>query len=98
MRIRVKFDKRESIRFSSHKDTVRVFQRGLAAAGIPALYSQGFHPHMRMSFGPPLKTGWEGLDEYLDVHVEEPVEDFERKCNEFLPEGMTVRESGLLTQ
>jgi radical SAM-linked protein len=96
LRIRVKFDKRDVIRFSSHKDVVRVFQRGLAAAGLPVLYSQGFHPHMRMSFGPPLKTCWEGLDEYLDIHMEEPVEEFDQKCNEFLPDGLSVRGSGLL--
>ncbi len=96
MRIRVKFDKRDVIRFASHKDVVRVFQRGLAAAGIPVVYSQGFHPHMRMSFGPPLKTGWEGLDEYLDIQLEEPVEEFEQQCNEFLPDGLRVCGSGLL--
>jgi radical SAM-linked protein len=96
LRIRVRFDKCDVIRFSSHKDVLRVFQRGFAAAGIPVAYSQGFHPHMRMSFGPPLKTGWEGLDEYMDVHLEEPVEEFEQKCNQFLPDGLRVRGSGLL--
>jgi radical SAM-linked protein len=96
MTIRVRFDKRENIRFSSHKDIVRAFQRGFAAAGIPVTYSRGFHPHMRMSFGPPLKTGWEGLDEYMDIRLDRPVEDFEQKCNAFLPAGLRVLASGTL--
>jgi radical SAM-linked protein len=96
MTIRVRFDKRENIRFSSHKDVVRAFQRGFAAAGIPATYSRGFHPHMRMSFGPPLKTGWDGLDEYMDVRLDKPVDDFEQKCNAFLPPGLRVLASGKL--
>jgi radical SAM-linked protein len=69
-----------------------MFQRCFAAAGFPVAYSRGFHPHMRMSFGPPLKTGWEGYDEYMDVHLEEPVDEFADRSNAFLPEGLRVSE------
>jgi radical SAM-linked protein len=88
MRIRVKFEKRGPVRFASHKDVVRIIQRGVAAAGIPVSYSQGYHPHMRMSFGPPLKTGWEGYDEYLDIHFDAPVEGLAERCNSFMPSGL----------
>lgn len=90
MRIRIKFEKRGSIRFSSHRDVVRILQRAVAAAGIPVAYSKGFHPHMRMSFGPPLKTGWEGLDEYVDVEVETPVDSLADRCNPYLPPGLRL--------
>jgi radical SAM-linked protein len=98
MKIRVRFVKRDAVRFSSHKDVVRAFQRGFAAAGIPVSYSRGYHPHMRMSFGPPLKTGWEGLDEYMDVQIDEPVAKFESKCNRFLPDGLAVLGSAPLAE
>jgi hypothetical protein len=48
---------------------------------------------MRMSFGPPLKTGWEGYDEFMDIHLEEPVDAFAERCNAYLPEGLRVMES-----
>ena len=88
MRLRVKFEKRGPVRFASHKDVVRIIQRVVATAGIPVSYTQGYHPHMRMSFGPPLKTGWEGFDEYLDIHCEMPVDKMVERCNEFMPPGL----------
>jgi radical SAM-linked protein len=92
MRLRVRFEKRGAIRFTSHKDVVRIFQRCLAAAEIPVSYSQGFHPHMRMSFGPPIKTGWEGYDEYMDLHMDESCDAFSDRINALLPEGLRVIE------
>jgi radical SAM-linked protein len=84
----VQFEKRGPVRFASHKDVVRIIQRGIAAAGIPVSYTQGYHPHMRMSFGPPLKTGWEGFDEYLDIQFDSPVGDVDELCNSFMPNGL----------
>jgi hypothetical protein len=45
-----------------------------------------------MSFGPPLKTGWEGFDEYMDVQAENSVEELVDRSNACLPEGLRVRE------
>ena len=92
MRLRVKFEKRGPVRFASHKDVVRIIQRGVAAAGIPVSYTQGYHPHMRMSFGPPLKTGWEGFDEYLDIYFDTPVDSVAERCNAFMPSGLKFME------
>jgi radical SAM-linked protein len=90
MRLRIKFQKRGPVRFASHRNVIRIVQRGMAAAGVPVSFTLGYHPHMRMSFAPPLKTGWEGWDEYLDVHVHEPVEDLIRRVNAFLPDGLRL--------
>lgn len=90
MKVRIQFEKRGVIRFTSHKDVVRIFERAFAAGGIPVAFSEGFHPHMRMSFGPPLKTGWESLEEYMDVQLESPVEDFATLVNAKLPDGLRV--------
>ena len=84
----MKFEKCGSVRFASHRDVVRIIQRVVAAAEMPVSYTQGYHPHMRMSFGPPLKTGWEGFDEYLDIHVDKTVTQVEDRCNPIMPNGL----------
>lgn len=90
MKVRIQFEKRGAIRFTSHKDVVRIFERAFAAAGVPVSFSEGFHPHMRMSFGPPLKTGWESLEEYMDLTLETPMDDMAAAINTKLPDGLRV--------
>lgn len=90
MRLRLRFEKTGAVRFTSHKDVMRLFQRCFAACGVPVSYSEGYHPHMRMSFGPPLRTGWESRAEYLDLFVEKPAGSLAEDCNAFLPEGLRV--------
>ena len=65
-RYRVHYIKQGISRFISHLDLVRLFQRAILRAGIRPLYSQGFNPHPRLSFGPALKLGIESRDEYFD--------------------------------
>jgi len=91
MRLRIQFEKLGPARFTSHRDVMRIFQRCFSSAGIPVSYSEGYHPHMKMSFAPPLKTGWEGHEEYLDVHVDRPPGEIRDTCNARLPEGLRVR-------
>lgn len=90
MKIRIQFEKLGTVRFTSHKDVVRIFERAFAAAGLPVAWSEGFHPHMRMSFGPPLRTGWESHEEFMDVTLDGPVDDFATAVNEKLPVGLRV--------
>jgi hypothetical protein len=90
VKVRIQFEKRGAVRFTSHKDVVRIFERAFAAAGVPVSFSEGFHPHMRMSFGPPLKTGWESLEEYMDVQLESPMDGMAAAVNTKLPDGLRV--------
>ena len=90
MRLRIQFEKLGAARFTSHKDIVRIFQRCFAASGIPVAYSEGFHPHMKMSFGPPLRTGWESDAEFLDLTVERAPGRIAELCNGRLPEGLRI--------
>jgi len=91
VKIRIQFEKLGTVRFTSHKDVMRMFERAFGAAGVPVAWSEGFHPHMRMSFGPPLRTGWESREEYMDVIVDGPVDDFAALVNEKLPEGLVIK-------
>jgi radical SAM-linked protein len=68
-----------------------MFERAFGAAGVPVAWSEGFHPHMRMSFGPPLRTGWESREEYMDVTMDGPVDGFAATVNEKLPAGLVVK-------
>jgi radical SAM-linked protein len=90
VKIRIQFEKLGAVRFTSHKDVVRIFERAFAAAGLPVAWSEGFHPHMRMSFGPPLRTGWESREEYMDVTMDASVDDFAAAVNPKLPDGLKV--------
>ena len=60
-RHRVTFAKTGDARFLSHRNTMDVFERAIRAAGLPARYSEGFNPHMKLSMGPALPLGLESL-------------------------------------
>jgi radical SAM-linked protein len=90
VKVRIQFEKLGSVRFTSHRDVLRIFERAFAAGGVPIAWSEGFHPHMRMSFGPPLRTGWESHEEYMDVTLEAACDDLSSLVNEKLPDGIRV--------
>lgn len=65
--VRFTFEKRGRLRFLSHLELAALFQRAFRRAGLPVAHSQGFNPHPRISFGPALPVGAEGLEEAVDV-------------------------------
>ena len=69
-KIRVKWGKRGLVRFLSHLENNRVFERAIRRADVPVAYSQGFRPHQKLSFGPPLPHGYSSESEYLDIQIE----------------------------
>lgn len=66
-RIRVRFSKVGKVRFTSHRDLARIWERALRRADLPVAYTEGFSPRPKLSFGLALSTGYESLGEYLDV-------------------------------
>jgi radical SAM-linked protein len=68
--VRLRFTKRGKIRFTSHRDTARVWERTVRRAQLPIAYSQGFSPHAKLSFGLALSTGFESDAEYLDIELD----------------------------
>jgi radical SAM family uncharacterized protein/radical SAM-linked protein len=71
-RHRITFSKRGDARFLSHRNTMDVLERAIRAAGLPARYSEGFNPHMKLSMGPALPLGLESLHEVFDVEGNAP--------------------------
>ena len=69
MKVRIRFSKLGKIRFTSHRDVARIWERALRRATLPVAYTEGFSPHPKLSFGLALSTGHESLGEYLDVDL-----------------------------
>ena len=66
MKIRVKFSKHGAMKFIGHLDIMRYFQKAIRRAEIPIVFTEGFSPHMVMSFANPLGVGLTSDGEYLD--------------------------------
>ena len=69
MKLRLRYAKRGKVRFTSHRDTARIWERAMRRAGVPVATSAGFTPRPRLSFGLALPTGAESVAEYLDAEV-----------------------------
>ena len=87
---RVGFSKTGILRHLSHQELMTAILRALRRASVAVSYSTGFHPLPKISFGPALAAGIEGLTEYFDIEM--PVfinsHDFITKLNSALPEGL----------
>ena len=66
----IRFTRQGLLRYTSHLDLVRLFQRALKRSGIRVSYSAGFNPHPRMSFAQPLSLGFTSSGEYLEIQCE----------------------------
>jgi radical SAM-linked protein len=67
--VRIRYAKLDKIRWTSHRDTCRMWERAFRRAVLPVAYSEGFSPRPRMHFGLALSTGHESIGEYLDVDL-----------------------------
>jgi len=93
-RLRVRYAKRGRLRFTSHRDFSRAFERALVRARIPMAYSSGFNPHPRISYAGASPTGAASEAEYLEVGLAELVEPrrLATDLDAALPEGLDVLE------
>ncbi len=90
-RHRFTFAKTGDARFLSHRLLMDALARALRGAGLPVKYTEGFNPHIRLSMGPALPLGYEGLAETFDVDCTAPVRPHHLdRVNRLLPEGLRV--------
>lgn len=82
-----KFTKTKSAALVSHIDNLRAITYLIRRAGLDVQYSQGFNPHVELSFSPPIALGVESLAEYLSVKTEETANMLDR-LNEASPVGI----------
>lgn len=93
-RMRLRFSKTGVMRYLSHLELITVFTRAVSRGGVPVLFSLGFHPHPRFSFGTATSVGVESRAEYMDMFVAAgmtPLEVQER-LNAVLPDGLRIME------
>ena len=67
------FEKSAQVRFVGHLDLMRAIHRALRRSGLPIRYSQGFNPHVNLSFASPLPVGVSGAEELMDAALERDV-------------------------
>lgn len=99
MKMLVVFQKLGGLRFVGHLDLQRAMQRALRRSGLPVSYSQGFNPHLLISFAAPLSVGIAGLREIMEVPLEKdiPEDEFLMRLNETLPEELKAKSARLLS-
>ena len=93
-RLRVRYAKRDRLRFTSHRDFARAFERALRRAAIPMAYSAGFSPHPKVSYAGAAPTGVASEAEYLEIGLAERREPDEVRValDAALPPGLDILE------
>lgn len=92
MKVRIKFRKFGAVRFIGHLDVMRFFQKAMRRAHIPIAYSEGYSPHMIMSFANPLGIGLSSDGEYFDIELKAWISSREavKRLNSVMVEGFEV--------
>ncbi|HSZ31207.1 MAG TPA: TIGR03936 family radical SAM-associated protein [Pseudonocardiaceae bacterium] len=95
--VRLRYAKRGKLRFTSHRDVARAFERALRRAGLPMAYSQGFSPHPKVSWVGAAPTGVASEAEYAEIQLVEHVDPqvVRAELDAALPEGLAVLEGVL---
>jgi radical SAM-linked protein len=93
-KVRIRFIKGGDLRFVSHHDLMRCFERMLRRAQLPFLSSEGFHPKPRLVFALSLGLGIVGNAEVVELLLAEPVAEAEvlRRLREQAPPGLDILE------
>ncbi len=101
MKLRVRATKIGKVRFTSHRDAARMWERALRRAGLPVAFTEGFTPRPKISFGLALPTGAESIAEYVDIELQHDVaaadvdlETLPARLSDALPTGFDVLVAG----
>jgi len=92
------YRKGREVRFLSHLDMVAIVLRAVSASRIPVVFSEGYNPHPKVAFGPPLGMGIMGEREAFDMICEAPVDRPVDTLAPWLPEGLEIVEIHRLSE
>lgn len=94
-KLRLRYAKRGKLRFMSHRDVARSFERAFRRAGVPMAHSQGFSPHPKISWVGAAPTGAASEAEYLEIQLVSEVDPdrLVRAVDAALPPGLDVLEA-----
>ncbi|MBQ2487301.1 MAG: DUF2344 domain-containing protein, partial [Ruminococcus sp.] len=91
--VRIWFKKDFECRYISHLDLNRTMLRALHKSKIPIWHTEGFNPHPFATFPLPLSLGFRGVNECMDVRLEDEefsFEEIKNRLNACLPRGLRV--------
>jgi radical SAM-linked protein len=93
-RLRLKFSRGEELKFLSHLDLMRLWERAIRRAGLPLAYSEGFTPHPQIALAAPLSVGITSQAELMDVVLSRwlPPQTFKAEIEAQLPRGIELLE------
>jgi radical SAM-linked protein len=93
-RLRLKFSRGEELKFLSHLDLMRLWERALRRAGLPLAYSEGFTPHPQIALAAPLSVGVTSQAELMDISLSRwlPPQSFIAQMEKQLPQGIKMIE------
>lgn len=94
-KVKFTFTKQDLMKYISHLDLMRLFMRSFRRAGLPVKITEGFSPHIKLSINRALKLGLESENEEALVVLKQPItaEEFSRRLNEQLPQGISVKQA-----
>lgn len=92
-RFRIEFTKGDEVRFLSHLDVMKAFERAIRRAGMPIAFSEGFNPHPKMNFASALAVGVTSEAEFMDIELKEnlPTTEVVKMLAKALPPGLDVK-------
>lgn len=92
LRLRIKFSRGEELKFLSHLDLMRLWERALRRARVPLAYSQGYTPHPQISLAAPLAVGVTSEAELMDVYLSRWTTPrlFQAQVQKQLPQGIKL--------
>lgn len=92
MQVEIKFSKKGEMKYISHLDLMRLFQRAIRRSGVPACVTKGYSPHIKISIDRALKLGLESNGEiakiFLDSYV--GISEISDRLNNELPPGISI--------
>ncbi len=98
MEIRIKFAKYDTMKFISHLEVMRYFQKAVRRSGLDVAYTEGFNPHQIMSFAAPLGVGQTSESEYFDIelHTAPSIDELVARLNAVMTDGMRILSAEIL--
>lgn len=92
-KLRMEITKGNEIRFIAHLDYARAIERAVRRANLPAAYSEGFNPHMKLAFASALGVGVASDAEYVDIELKQElaVNEVVTRLSDNLPPGVRLK-------
>ena len=97
-KLKIIFSKSGDMRFISHLDLMRLFQRASRRACLPVTITKGFSPHLKISITKALKLGLESFNEEAFIYMDKMIdpEEFKDSMNDNLPGGIRIKKAEAL--